>query len=66
MVTFFIIAALLPIPLCRAITLARESGARGTLAVTVWLIEAMAGQLIRLAAFLRAWHEFKAQRRETA
>ena len=61
----FILAIAAPLPLCHAITQARDSGARGALAVTVWTIEALAAQLIRLAAFLRAWHEFR-KGRETA
>ena len=62
----FILAIAAPLPLCHAITQARDSGARGALAVTVWTIEALAAQLIRLAAFLREWHEFRTRRRETA
>ena len=61
----FILAIAAPLPLCHAITQARGDGARGWLAVTVWTIEALAARLIQLAAFLRAWHEFR-RTRETA
>ena len=62
----FILAIAAPLPLCHAITQARESGARGWLGITVAMIESAAAQLIRLAAFLREWHEFRERRRETA
>ena len=62
MIALFILAFIAPLPICRVYTVARESGARGWLAVTVWTVEAAAGQLIRLAAFLRDWHEFRERR----
>ena len=66
MIALWIFAFLTPLPAARVYTVARESGARGALAIAVWTIEAAAGQLVRLARFLRDWHEFRERRRQTA
>ena len=66
MIALWIFAFLTPLPAARVYTVARESGARGWLGIAVWTIEAAAGQLLRLARFLRDWHEFRKRRRQEA